>query len=314
MTPKSAGVAFAVASAFCFGGSGPFAKPLISLGLTPLQVTWLRLAGGALLMLPFAFRHIAVARREPKLLLGYGIFAIAGVQAFYFAAIASVPVAIALLIEFFGPVIVLGWMRFVLGRSVTRAATTGVVIAVAGLVCVVEVWTGLSFDPVGLVLALGAAACQAAYFLLSASGEDVEPRALAAYGLLIGACVVTVIARPWEIGWTLLAGDVRLAGHAFPALVAVAWIAVVSTVFAYLTGIVAVRQLSPPIAGAVAYLEPLVATVLAWLLLAEHLGVVQLVGGALVLTGAYVAQRAVPEGVRFRGKSEMSTNQITRET
>ena len=33
---KTAGVAVAVASAFCFGGSGPFAKPLITAGLMAL--------------------------------------------------------------------------------------------------------------------------------------------------------------------------------------------------------------------------------------------------------------------------------------
>lgn len=296
--PKSAGVAVAIASAFCFGGSGPFAKPLISAGFTPLQVAWMRLAGGAVVMLPFAFRHFEVARREPKLLLGYGIFAVAGVQVFYFAAIASVPVAVALLIEFLGPVMVLGWIRFVQRRPVSRAAAIGVVLAVVGLACVVEIWAGLSFDPWGLLLALGAAGCQAAYFLLSDSGAEVDPRALMSYGLLVGALVVTVIARPWQIDWSLLGGDVVLAGAELPALVAVGWIVVISTVLAYLTGIVAVRRLSPQIAGAVAFLEPVVATVLAWMMLGEELGPLQLFGGAVVLAGAYVAQSSAPKDVR----------------
>ncbi|RCW45992.1 threonine/homoserine efflux transporter RhtA [Halopolyspora algeriensis] len=295
---RAVGLSCAVASAFCFGGSGPFAKPLITAGLTPLQVTWLRLAGAALLMLPFAVRHVDLVRRAPRLLLGYGLFAIAGVQAFYFAAIATVPVGVALLIEFLGPVIVLGWLRFVLRRTVTRAAAVGVVIAVAGLACVVEIWAGLSFDPLGLLLALGAAGCQATYFLLSDSGADVEPRALAAYGLVLGAAVVTVIAEPWHLDWSTLGSGIVLAGYEFPAMLAVCWIVVVSTVAAYLTGIVAVRRLSAPIAGAVAFLEPVVATVLAWWLLGQHLGPVQLVGGALVLTGAYIAQRSAPHTVR----------------
>ncbi|MCI2417256.1 EamA family transporter [Saccharopolyspora sp. K220] len=292
---KSAGVAFAIVSAFCFGGSGPFAKPLITAGFTPLQVAWLRLAGGALLMLPFVFRHAPAVRRVPKLLAGYGLFAIAGVQVCYFAAIATVPVGVALLIEFLGPVLVLGWIRFVRRQPVARSAAIGVVIAVVGLACVVELWAGLSFDPIGLLLALGAAGCQATYFLLSDSGPEVNPFALAGFGLLLGAAVVTLLAQPWQLDWTLLVGQVELAGQQWPALVAVAWIVVLSTVLAYLTGIVAVRKLSPQVAGAVAFLEPVVATVLAWLLLAEELGPMQLLGGALILAGAYVAQRAAPE-------------------
>lgn len=295
---KSTGVAVAVVSAFCFGGSGPFAKPLITAGFTPLQVAWMRLAGGALLMLPFAFRHFGTVRRAPKLLLGYGLFAIAGVQAFYFAAIATVPVGVALLIEFLGPVMVLGWIRFVRRERVTRAAALGVVLAMAGLACVVEVWAGLGFDPLGLLFGLAAAGCQAVYFLLSDSSADVEPRALAAYGLLVGAAVITVVAQPWQIDWALLGGSVQISGVGIPALVAVGWIVLLSTVLAYLTGIVAVRLLSPQVAGAVAFLEPVVATLLAWLMLGERLGPLQLIGGALVLAGAFIAQRAAPKGVR----------------
>ncbi|WP_243787823.1 DMT family transporter [Saccharopolyspora gloriosae] len=292
--PKTAGVTAAVLSAFCFGGSGPFAKPLINAGFTPLQVAWMRLAGGALLMLPFAVRHAGVLRRAPWLLLGYGVFAIAGVQTFYFAAIASIPVAVALLIEFLGPVLVLGWIRFVRRAPVTKQAAIGTVLALVGLACVVEIAAGLRFDAVGLLLALAAAGCQAGYFLLSDSSGDVDPRALASYGLLVGAAIVTVIARPWQLDWTLLAEPVPLGGAAFPALLVVGWVVLVSTVLAYLTGIVAVRRLSPPVAGAVAFLEPVVATVLAWLLLGEHVGPWQFAGGALVLAGAFVAQRSAP--------------------
>ncbi|GAB3289993.1 EamA family transporter [Parasphingorhabdus pacifica] len=262
----------------------------------------MRLMGGALLMLPFALRHFHVVRRVPKLLLGYGLFAIAGVQAFYFAAIATVPVGVALLIEFLGPVMVLGWIRFVLRRPVTRAAALGVAVAMVGLACVVEIWNGLSFDPLGLLFGLAAAGCQAAYFLLSDSSDDVDPRALTAYGLLIGAGVVTLLARPWRMEWSLLAGQIQLAGTDVPAMLAVGWVVLVGTVLAYLTGIVAVRRLSPPVAGAVAFLEPVVATLLAWIMLGEHLGPVQLIGGAFVLTGAFIAQRSAAPGLPGDGE------------
>ncbi len=300
--PKVAGVLIAVASACCFGGSGPFAKPLIEAGLSPLSVTWLRVAGGALLMVPFAIRHAGVVRRAPKLLLAYGLVAIAGVQGFYFAAIASIPVGVALLIEFLGPVMVLGWSRFVLRRPVPPRAAIGVALAVAGLAGVVQVWSGLSFDPLGLLLALGAACCQAAYFILADTGAEVDPRGLAAYGLLVGAAVLTLIVRPWSVDWSVLGGTVTLSGHGLPAVVAVVWIVLASTVLAYLTGILAVRRLSAPIAGAIAYLEPVVATVLAWWLLGEQLGAVQLTGGALVLVGAYVAQRSATATARTRAE------------
>ena len=54
------------------------------------------------------------------------------------------------------------------------------------------------------------------------------------------------------------------------------------------------RRLSPQVAGVVACLEAVVATVLAWVLLGEHLSAPQIVGGVVVLAGAFIAQRSAP--------------------
>ncbi|MCX4450352.1 EamA family transporter [Streptomyces sp. NPDC087866] len=300
---RSAGLGLALASAFAFGGSGVAAKPLIEAGLDPLHVVWLRVAGAALVMLPVAWRHRALVRDRPVLLLGFGLLAVAGVQACYFAAISRIPVGVALLVEYLAPALVLGWVRFVQRRPVTRAAALGVVLAAGGLACVVEVWAGLSFDVVGLLLALGAACCQVGYFVLSDQGsgeaspggaEPPHPVGVIAYGLLIGALVLTVVARPWGMDWSVLGGSTVMDGNDVPAWLLLVWIVLLATVIAYVTGVISVRLLSPAVAGVVACLEAVIATVLAWVLLGEHLAAPQLIGGALVLAGALIAQSATP--------------------
>ncbi|MCH0566784.1 MULTISPECIES: DMT family transporter [unclassified Streptomyces] len=296
---KSLGLSLALASALAFGGSGVAAKPLIEAGLDPLHVVWLRVAGAALVMLPLAVRHRALLRRRPALLAGFGLLAVAGVQACYFAALSRIPVGVALLVEYLAPALVLGWVRFVQRRPVTRAAAVGVVLAVGGLACVVEVWSGLSFDAFGLLLALGAAGCQVGYFVLSDHGGDSgadapDPLGVIAYGLLIGAAVLTVLARPWDMDWSVLAGSARMDGRPVAAWLLLAWIVLIATVVAYATGVLSVRRLSPQVAGVVACLEAVVATVLAWTLLGEHLSAPQLVGGAVVLVGAFIAQSSAP--------------------
>jgi drug/metabolite transporter (DMT)-like permease len=65
----------------------------------------------------------------------------------------------------------------------------------------------------------------------------------------------------------------------------------VSGVFSYLTGIVAVRRLGSSIASFVALTEVIFAVVFAFVLLGQRPGIIQLVGGALVLTGIAVVQR-----------------------
>ncbi|WDM13830.1 EamA family transporter [Streptomyces lavenduligriseus] len=294
---KGAGLGLALASALAFGGSGVAAKPLIEAGLDPLHVVWLRVAGAALVMLPLAVRHRALPRRRPALLAGFGLLAVAGVQACYFAALSRIPVGVALLIEYLAPALVLGWVRFVQRRPVTRAAALGVVLAAGGLACVVEVWSGLSFDALGLVLALGAACCQVGYFILADQGGDAgetapDPLGVIAYGLLVGAAVLTAVARPWNMDWSVLGGSADLNGTVVPAAALLAWIVLVATVIAYVTGVLSVRRLSPQVAGVVACLEAVIATVLAWVLLGEHLSAPQVAGGAVVLVGAFIAQSA----------------------
>ncbi|MGW2648748.1 EamA family transporter [Streptomyces sp. NPDC001393] len=296
---KGVGLGLALASALAFGGSGVAAKPLIEAGLDPLHVVWLRVAGAAVVMLPVAVRHRALLRRRPALLAGFGLLAVAGVQACYFAALSRIPVGVALLIEYLAPALVLGWVRFVQRRPVTRAAALGVVLAAGGLAGVVEVWSGLSFDALGLLLALGAACCQVGYFVLADHGGDAgeeapDPLGVISYGLLVGALVLTVVARPWSMRWSVLTGSADMNGTAVPALALLGWIVLVATVVAYVTGVLSVRRLSPQVAGVVACLEAVVATVLAWVLLGEHLSAPQVAGGAVVLVGAFIAQSSTP--------------------
>ncbi|MFD3329710.1 DMT family transporter [Streptomyces sp. NPDC058701] len=295
---RHAGLGLALVSAFAFGGSGVAAKPLIEAGLDPLHTVWLRVAGAALVLSPLAWRHRDLLRRKPALLAGFGLIGVAGVQAFYFASLSRIPVGVALLLEYLGPALLLGWIRFVQRKPVTRAAAVGAAVAVVGLACVVEIWAGLSLDPLGVLLGLAAACCQAFYFVFAdqgADGDDVpDPLGVIAYGMLIGTLVMTVISRPWEMDWGVLAAEASLNGTMLPAGILLGWVVLVATVLAYLTGVVSVRRLSPQVAGVVACLEAVIATVLAWILLGEYLSTWQIAGGALVLGGAFIAQSSRP--------------------
>lgn len=295
---RTLGLPLALVSAVAFGGSGTAAKPLIEAGLSPLHVVWLRVTGAAVVLLPLAYRHRDAVRQRPGLLIGFGLLAVAGVQACYFAAISRLPVGVALLIEYLGPLLLIGYVKFVQRRPVSRAAVIGAGVAVTGLACVVEVWNGLAFDALGVLFGVGAACCQVGYFILadaSRRGErPVDPMAVSAYGLVIGAVLLTAFTRPWNADWSLLAGHVTMNGHSLPALIPAAWMVLVATVLAYLTGVVSVQYLSPTVASVVANLEAVVATVTAWVLLGEHLGTPQLLGGVLVLIGAFAAQTSKP--------------------
>ncbi|MFC5745422.1 EamA family transporter [Actinomadura rugatobispora] len=299
---RTTGLAFAVLSSICFGASGPFGKALINAGMSPLQATWLRVAGAALVLVPLvlllrgpaALRALRALRPHLPRLALYGVTGLAGCQALYFVAASRLPVGIAILLEFTGPVMVLAWLRLVRRVPVHRTAALGVAVAVTGLALVVQVWDGLRLDAVGLAAGLGAAACQAAYFLIiDRLTGDVDPLAMTAVGSVVGAAVLTLLAVPWTLPWEVLPAAVPVGGHTAPGWVLAAWIILVSTVVAYLTGVAGVQRLSAQVAGAICYTEAVAATLIAWAALGERLTPVQTVGGVVVLAGAFIAQRAV---------------------
>ncbi|HEX6469666.1 MAG TPA: DMT family transporter [Streptosporangiaceae bacterium] len=299
---KSLALGLAVLSSVCFGSSGPFAKALIHSGFTPLQAVWLRVAGAALVLVPLtlALRGVAgfraAGRGWPSLAL-FGVTGVAGCQACYFVAAARLPVGVAILLEFTGPVLVVAWIRLVRRAPVARAAAAGVAVALAGVACVVQVWQGLRLDGIGLLAGLGAAACQAAYFLVAKRMTAVtDPLVLTSCGFVVGTVALTAPAAPWSIPWRLLPGEVMLADRPAPAWLVAAWIIVVSTVVAYLTSVLVLRRLSAPVAAAVAYPEAAAAAVFAWIVIGERLSAVQIAGGVVVLVGAFIAQRAVSAG------------------
>jgi drug/metabolite transporter (DMT)-like permease len=298
---KAWGLALGVVSSVTFGTSGPFGKALINAGFSPLQASWTRVAGATLILVPLVLAlrgraAMTAARRHWPLLLVYGTTGVAGCQSFYFVAASRLPVGVAILLEFTGPLIVVGWIRFVRRAPLPRSAALGVGIALVGLACVVEVWSGLSLDLVGVLAGLGAAACQATFFLIvDRVGDQIDPLVMTAAGTTVAAVLLAGIAAPWGLPWHLLGSGVPLGDGTAPGWFLAVWLIVVSTVIAYATSVAAVHRLSAPVAGAVGYVEAVSAGLFAWVVLGENMSPIQLAGGAIVLTGAFVAQRsAVP--------------------
>jgi drug/metabolite transporter (DMT)-like permease len=296
---KSAGLGFAIFSAITFGGSGPFAKALIGAGLSPQQAAWLRILGAAALLVPLVliFRGsagIRAARASWPHLVLYGLTGIAGCQTLFFIAASRLPVGVAILLEFSGPVLVVAWLKFGRKVAVPKSAALGVGIALIGLATVVEIWSGLQLDLVGLLAGLGAAACQATYFILIDKLTGVaDPLVMTAAGSVVGAVLLTAISAPWAIPWNALTDTIAIGERSAPGWVFATWLIVVSTVIAYLAGAAAVQRLSAAIGGAVAYVEVVAASLFAWILLNETLRTNQIIGGAIVLLGAFVAQSSV---------------------
>jgi drug/metabolite transporter (DMT)-like permease len=248
-------------------------------------------------LLVFARSRLRVGRRELLFLLAFGLVGVALVQWLYFVAIHNLPVGVALLIEFTAPLFVALFARFAYKERIRPRIWIAVALCLTGLTLVVELWSGIAFSTIGVTAAFGGALALTAYLLMAErERRHRDPVSLSFYGFLFAALLWAVVQPLWEFPWGVLDDDVSLQGnlseYSAPVWALVGFIVVVGTMitFSLLTG--ALRHIGATRASIVATLEPVVATVIAWLWLGETLGTMQLVGGAIVLAGIFLAQSA----------------------
>ena len=290
------GLLFALLSAAAFGLSGSLARSLLDLGWSPTAVVAIRVGGAFLVLLVPCLVLLRRTRRptprQSARVIGYGVAAIAMAQLCYFSAVQYLSVGVALLLEYLAPVLLIGyhWARD--RRRPANAVLVGAAIALVGLVFVLDLRDGLTLNPIGVLWGLGAAVGLAAYFILSEdNGDPVHPLLLTTGGTGVGALVILAVAATGFLPMTAKTGTAVLAGAEVAWWIPLLLLVTVSAVFAYLTGIIAVRRLGSSVASFVSLAEVVFAVIFAAFLLAQRPGLFQLLGGLLILAGIAVVQR-----------------------
>jgi drug/metabolite transporter (DMT)-like permease len=219
---------------------------------------------------------------------------VTGCQFAYFNAVRHMQVGPALLIEYTAPVAVLGWAWLRYGQRPGRTTVIGGIIAIVGLVLVLDLTSGAQVSLVGVSWALIAMVGVAVFFVVSAGRSELPAIVLAAGGLIIGAVALGLAGIAGLVDVHGSTREVVYAGLTTPFWVPLAFLGVVSGAVAYVSGIEATRRLGARLASFVALLEVLFALVFAWLLLRELPNTVQLGGAALVLLGLVVLKTGEP--------------------
>lgn len=292
---RRTGLVAGIVAALAFSTSGPAIKPLLEAGWTPGGALLFRLPLGALLLAVPALLALRgrfhVLRDEWRLVLTFGTVGVAGCSSLYYLAVDRLPVAVALLVEYMAPLLLLGaaWLRT--RRAPAPAVLVGAALATGGLVLVLDVAGQLRLDPVGLTFAGVAAVANAVYWSLTARPVATPPVALAGAGMTIGALTVGVLCLVGVLPVAAPAVHVDVLGAHLPWFAPVLVVAAVPTAFAYGISAVSVRMLGERVASFVALAEVLFAVLLAWLVLGEAPLAVQVLGAALVVAGVALVRR-----------------------
>jgi drug/metabolite transporter (DMT)-like permease len=296
VTPRlGSGLALAVVSAVSFGLSGALARGLLDAGWTPGAVTLVRVGLAAAVLAPVVVSSLhgrwSLLRRHARVVVAYGVLAVAGAQLCYFAAIQHMQVGPAILVEYTAPAAVVAWLWLREGQRPGRLTLVGAALAAAGLVLVLDLLSGAELSPVGVLWALGAMVGCAAHFVISARDDDaLPPLALAGCGLLVGTVVLGLAGVVGLLPMAASTGPASYAGHVVPWWQPVLALGLVTAAVAYASGVAANRRLGSRLGSFVALLEVLASVCWAWLLLDELPAAIQLVGGLLILAGVVAVQ------------------------
>jgi drug/metabolite transporter (DMT)-like permease len=307
-TGRGTGLALALISAAAFGTSGALAGSLIAVGWSPAAAVLVRVSLAALVLTVPALVALRgrwhVLRGALRMVLAYGLVAVAGAQLAYFYAVSHLSVGVALLLEYQGIVLVVawGWLRH--GRRPRPLMLAGAGLALAGLALVLDVLGGVRLDGIGVLWGLAAAVGLAVYFVVaSESGDDtagasrpavprepVPPLVLSCAGLWTGAAGLALAAATGALDLHATTAPVRLAGRSMSWLVPVLGLSLVAAALAYVVGTLGARLLGATLASFVGLTEVVFAVLFAWVLLGQLPTPVQLVGGLVVVAGIAVVR------------------------
>jgi drug/metabolite transporter (DMT)-like permease len=297
------GYALYLSAALLFALNGTVSKSILLTGIDPARLSQLRVTGAFLVLLVYvALRNptaLRLTKKEIPIMLAYGILGVAGTQYLYFVALTYLPVSIALLIEFTAPVMIALWFRFVWKEPTKKSVWVALGMALAGLALVAQVWLGFAVNAVGVLAALAAAVSLSIFYLLGDRQLRVvnprDPVSLTMWGFA-AASLFWLVAQPWwAFPWDALSGNsepLSDANLSFPIWVMAMWMILLGTVITFSLVLASMRHLRASQASTVGLTEPLFATMIAWILLGEALSTTQVIGGALILFGVFIAERA----------------------
>jgi inner membrane transporter RhtA len=234
-----------------------------------VEALWLRTTFAALILAAARPRLVSLPTRGDRIPLLALTLSLVAMNFSFYQAISRAPVGIVVAIEFLGPlaVAVAGSRRLLDGLWVLLAA--------AGVVLLAQ--PGGTVTVAGLLFALLAAACWAAFILTAKRAVGRVGSVRATITMLLGAAVL--VTPVW------LATGVRLAGQGRALLLGLA-VAVLSSALPYVLELAAIKRVRPSTYGVLLSIEPAIAALMGFVILSQRLALREILGIVSIVIAA----------------------------
>lgn len=284
LSSSSLGLIAILLTVLCWAVAANVAHDLFTTGVNPLE-----LAGASAMIATFglAILHSFWGRGQTRV-MNWKQFALGLVLVFLvgadYIAIQQLPIAIAIVLLFTSPLLVVLWTAFTTRRAPSQFVFIALMLSILGVLLVSKLLESnvAQVNWFGIGIGLTTAVFFAAYILLSEQLADTgEP--------------VSILLKTYAVAslfWLAYQFTQRLPLHLltpdhFPKVLAVG---IIGNLLPYLLFLWSIQRVHAEQAAIVATLEPFVAAVLAWLWFGQTLTVLQVIGGLLIIVAVTALQ------------------------
>ena len=277
---------------------GNYASTIIDRGASVPELTaaraWIAMVGTGLIFL--ARRRRLTPPHGPfplKLVVLFGL-SLTAANLTYYLAIARLPVAIAIIVQYTAPGLVVLWKAVGEGSKPSRRVASALLMASVGIVLLSEVHqvvggTGLRLDTLGLLAAAASALTFASYVL---TGERLGKRLPTEQAVFSGFVVASVV---WAVVQAFSGRPDTLLDPSF--IPGILFLGIVTTIAPFMLFLYGLKLISASPAGIISTLEPVAAALLAYLWLGQDLTWLQWIGAGAVVVGIGIVQSDKGAGV-----------------
>jgi drug/metabolite transporter (DMT)-like permease len=258
-----------------------------------LGVAFWRCALGVVILLPLALLRREEFPRGKTLYVGIASGVALGAHfGFWISSLDYTSVAASVVLVSNTPVFVAILAYLALGEKTTPLSFAGILVALGGTVVIAQDGSAGSAAVFGNVLAILGALTFTVYVLVGRSQRSAaEPVGVLPYSIVLYTAAAAAL-----LPIALLSGD-RVWGYGGETWFWLLAIALGPQIMGHTVFNWALRYVEASVISGTVLAEPVVASLLAWLVLSERPGTVTLVGGAVVLAGIFLLLRGRRSGV-----------------
>ena len=292
---RTKGFIFIISATILWAFAGPLAKYLFGVGISPTDLVQARVSYSCLILI---FVFSCFYREGLKIdtkdigyfaLLGIGGFAL--VQYTYFYAISKLDVGIAISLQYTAPSMIVIYTAIFRKEKIVFRTIIAILLALIGCFLVIGAyeadWTNLNWA--GILVALLSALTFAFYTLYGEKGlQKYSPWTVFFYVVLFATIFWNIIHPPFVLigqgwSWEIWAGI---------------WgVAIFGTLIPFALFFIALKELDPIRLTVTSTLEPIFASIVAFIALGEALSFLQIIGGFLIITSVILMATKRPESV-----------------